>query len=137
MKDKFEKYLSWGFYAVIAIGSFLGILFFINGSFEMLIQFSYVLMILTAAISLIAPIFSFVQHPKNTKNLFIILGVIGVIALISYLMAGNGYSAIELEKNNITASESVNISFGLIFTFIIMILTVVSVLFSSVYKFFK
>ena len=137
MKDKFEKYLSWGFYAVIAIGSLLGILFFINGSFEMLIQFSYVLMILTAAISLIAPIFSFVQHPKNTKNLFIILGIIGVIALISYLMAGNGYSALELEKNNITASESVNISFGLIFTFIIMILTVVSVLFSSVYKFFK
>jgi len=137
MEDKFQKYLSWGFYATMAIGTLLGALFFINGGFELLIQFSYVLMILTAIISLISPIFSFVQHPKNTKNIYMMLGIVGVIAIISYLMAGNNYSALELELHKISATESVNISFGLVFTFIVMILTVISVLFSSVYKLFK
>lgn len=137
MQDSFEKYVKWGFYAIMALGALLGVYFFLSDSFEVLIQFSYVLIILTAAFSLISPIFTFVQHPKNLKNLLYTLAIVGVIALISFFFAGNSYSALELEKYQISASESTLISFGIVFTTVVSILTLVTVLFSSVYKFFK
>lgn len=137
MQDSFEKYVKWGFYAIMAIGALLGVYFFISDSFEILIKFSYVLVILTAASSLISPIFTFIQHPKNLKNLLFTLVIVGVIALVSFFFAGNTYTALELEQYAITASESVFISFGIVFTTIVSVLTLITVLFSSVYKFFK
>ncbi|MBS4056149.1 MAG: hypothetical protein KKD74_01150 [Bacteroidetes bacterium] len=137
MEDKFAKYLSWGFYAIMGIGSLLGIVFFASGSFDTMMQFSYVLIILTAIVSFIAPVYNFIQHPKNTKNFLLVLALVGVIALISYLFAGNSYSALELETLKMSASESVWISFGIVFTTIVIILTAITVLFASLYKLFK
>ncbi len=137
MQEGFEKYIKWGFYAVMAIGALLGVYFFMSDSFEMMIQFSYVLIILTAVFSFVSPVFNFIQHPKNLKNLLFTIGIVAVIAVISYLFAGNSYSALELEQLKITASQSVSISFGIVFTTVVSILVLVTVLFSSVYKFFK
>lgn len=137
MEDKFHKYLNWGFFGIMGISTLLGILFFITGAFESLMQVAYVLLVVTAIILFVSPVFNFIQHPKNTKNMLLILGLVGVIALISYLFAGNSFSALELEALKISASESVFISFGIVFTFIVIILTILTVVFGSVYKLFK
>jgi hypothetical protein len=137
MEEKFHKYLEWGFYAVMAVGTLLGIIFYITGAFETMVQLSYVLIVLTGILLFVAPVYNFIQHPQNTKNLLLVLGLVGVIALISYLFAGNKFSALELEALKISASESVFISFGIVFTFIVIVLTLLTVVFGSVYKLFK
>jgi hypothetical protein len=119
------------------VGTFLGIIFYIYGDFENMVLFSYVLIVLTGILLFVAPVYNFIQHPQNTKNLLLVLGLVGVIALISYLFAGNKFSALELEALKISASESVFISFGIVFTFIVIVLTLLTVVFGSVYKLFK
>ncbi|GAB1419352.1 hypothetical protein MASR2M12_21170 [Bacteroidales bacterium] len=137
MQQGFEKFIRWGFYAIMLIGALLGIFFFMSDSFELMIQYSYVLFILTALFALVSPVFTFIQHPKNLKNLALTLGIVVVIALIAYLFSGNSYSEMQLETYKISASESTFISFGIIFTFIVSILVLITVVFSSVYKLFK
>ena len=137
MQQGFEKFIRWGFYAIMLIGALLGIFFFMSDSFELMIQYSYVLFILTALFALVSPVFTFIQHPKNLKNLALTLGIVVVIALIAYLFSGNSYSEMQLETYKISASESTFISFGIIFTFIVSILVLITVVFSSVYNLFK
>ncbi len=137
MQQGFEKIIRWGFYAIMILGALLGIIFFLSDSFELMIQYSYVLFILTALFAVISPVFTFIQHPKNLKGLLLVLGIVVVIALIAYLFSGNSYSELQLETLKVSASESTFISFGIIFTFIVSILVLVTVLFSSVYKLFK
>ena len=137
MQQGFEKFIRWGFYAIMLIGALLGIFFFMSDSFELMIQYSYVLFILTALFALVSPVFTFIQPPKNLKNLALTLGIVVVIALIAYLFSGNSYSEMQLETYKISASESTFISFGIIFTFIVSILVLITVVFSSVYKLFK
>ncbi len=137
MQQGFEKIIRWGFIAVMLIGALLGIYFFVSDSFELMIQYTYVLFILTALFALVSPVFTFIQHPKNLKNLALTLGIVAVIALIAYLFSGNTYSELQLETYKISAGESTFISFGIVFTFIVSILVLVTVVFSSIYKLFK
>ncbi len=137
MEDTFAKYLRWAFIGMMGLGALLGVLFFITDGFETMIQYSYVLLVITTLIAFVSPVFNFIEHPKNAKSLLYMIGIVAFIALISYLFSGNNYSALEMEAMKITATESVFISFGIVFTTIVIILTLVTVVFSSVYKLFK
>lgn len=138
MADKTSKIVSWVLYGLMAVSVLLGILFY-TGSVDSgtLIQWGYVLTIVTVLIAIASPVYGFIQSPGNLIKIVISVGLVAVIGIISYVLAGNTFSATKLEILNITAQTSKIVGMGLLFTYITAVIAILAVLFSSVYKIFK
>jgi hypothetical protein len=142
MVDKISKYLSWLLYALIAVSVVLAAIFYFSNIEEntlvsVMMRWAYVLLGATAVIAIISPIFGFVQQPKNALKLLISLGIVAVIAVISYSIAGNTFSEARLLDLNATAETSKLVGMGLLFTYITASIAILAILFSSFSKFFK
>lgn len=142
MVDKISKYLSWLLYALIAVSVVLAAIFYFSNIEEntlvsVMMRWAYVLLGATAVIAIISPIFGFVQQPKNALKLLISLGIVAVIAVISYSIAGNTFSEARLLDLKATAETSKLVGMGLLFTYITASIAILAILFSSFSKFFK
>ncbi len=142
MVDKISKYLSWLLYALIAVSVVLAAMFYFSNIEEntvvsVMMRWAYVLLGATAVIAIVSPIFGFVQQPKNAVKLLISLGIVAVIAVISYSIAGNTFSEARLLDLNATAETSKLVGMGLLFTYITASIAILAILFSSFSKFFK
>jgi hypothetical protein len=142
MIDKLSKYLSWLLYALIALSVVLAAMFYFSNIDEntlvsVMMRWAYVLLGATAVIAIISPIFGFVQQPKNAVKLLISLGIVAVIAVIAYSIAGNTFSESRLSDLNATAQTSKLVGMGLLFTYITASIAILAILFSSFSKFFK
>lgn len=138
MADKTSKIVSWVLYGLMAVSVLLGILFY-TGSVDSgtLIQWGYILTIVTVLIAIASPVYGFIQSPGNLIKIVVSVGLVAVIGIISYVLAGNTFSASKLEVLNITAQTSKIVGMGLLFTYITAVIAILAVLFSSVYKIFK
>ncbi len=142
MVDKISKYLSWLLYALIAVSVVLAAIFYFgnveeNTLVSLMMRWAYILLGATAVIAIISPIFGFIQQPKNAIKLLISLGIVAVIAIISYSIAGNTFSEARLLDLNATAETSKLVGMGLLFTYITASIAILAILFSSFSKFFK
>ena len=124
--------------ALLAISALLVILFFVNVvSLDLLIYWCYFLVIFTTVIIFIFPIASLIMNPKNSIKVLISLGVMVVLAIISYSLSQVNFTELQLEKLGTTASTVKNVGAGLIFTYILAALAVLSIVYASISRIFK
>ena len=123
---------------LLAISALLALLFYIDAiSDDVLIYWGYFLVILTAAITILFPIAFLILNPKNSIKIFIGIGLMVVIAIIAYSLATVGFSDLELEKFGITSGTAKYVGAGLIFTYILATLAVLSIIYASISRIFK
>ncbi len=123
---------------LLGISALLAILFFTKLiSDDVLIYWGYFLVILTTVITIIFPIAFLFLNPKGSIKIFIALGLMVVIAIIAYSLSQVGISDHTLEKLGSTAATAKNVGAGLIFTYILAVLAVASIIYASISKIFK
>lgn len=123
---------------LLAISALLAILFFVDViTDDYLIYWGYFLVILTAAITIIFPIVFLILNPRNSIKIFIALGLMVIIAIISYSLSEVNWTEFQLEKLKTTATTVKYVGAGLIFTYILASLTVLSIIYASISKIFK
>jgi hypothetical protein len=123
---------------LLAISALLALLFYIDAiSDDVLIYWGYFLVIFTAVITVLFPIAFLILNPKNSIKIFIGIGVMVVIAIIAYSLATVGFSDLQLEKLGITTGTAKYVGAGLIFTYILAALTVLSIIYASISRIFK
>jgi hypothetical protein len=138
MVDKSSKIVRWVLYALMAISVVFSVLFYAGAiNSGSIIQWGYILMIATVIIAVISPIYGFIQSPGNLMKILISVGLVAVVAIVSYAFAGNSFSALKLETLNITAQTSTYVGMGLLFTYITAAIAIIAVVFSSFFKIFK
>ena len=124
--------------ALLAVSALLAILFFVNIiSDDILIYWGYFLVILTAAITIIFPLVFLILNPRISIKIFIALGLMVVIAIIAYALSQVSFTELQLEKLDTTAATSKYVGAGLIFTYILAGLTVLSIIYASISRIFK
>ena len=123
---------------LLGISALLAILFFTKLiSDDVLIYWGYFLVILTTVITIIFPIAFLFLNPKGSIKIFIALGLMVVIAIIAYSLSAVGISDHTLEKLGSTAETAKYVGAGLIFTYILAVLAVASIIYASISKIFK
>ena len=138
MTDKSSKLLQISLGAILAISALLGILFYANViSDDVVLYWGYILVIVTAAITIIAPLIYLIFNLKSAVKFFIILGAMVVLAIISYVLSGNEFSSLQLEQMKSTAETSVTVGAGLIFLYILAALAILSIIYASISRIFK
>lgn len=138
MVDKSSKIVSIVLYALMAVSVLLGVLFYVSAiDSGTLIQWGYVLTFVTVIIAIASPVYGMIHNPGSIKKLIISVGLVAVVAIISYSLSGNSFSALKLEALKITAHTSKLVGMGLLFTYITAVLALLAVLFSSIYKIIK
>lgn len=132
---------------IISISSYillgLSALFFILFWFDVIdvnffIIWSYILFGLAAISAIVFPIVSLILNPKKAVRSLISVGVIAVLALISYLIASDSIpNFLGADKFNISATTSRMVGTGLWAMYILGIVAVLSILYTEVSKIFK
>ena len=78
-----------------------------------------------------------IKNPKNSIKIFIALGLMVVLAIIAYTLSTVGFTDLQLEKLGVSADTSKYVGAGLIFTYILAALAVLSIIYASISKIFK
>lgn len=138
MTDKISKYASQVLYALMAVSAVLALLFY-TGIVESdtLLRWGYILLIAGVIIALASPIIGFISNPKGVVKLLVSLGLVALIAIVSYSLSENTFSEVKLQTLGITAQTSEWVGTGLLFTYILATLSLLTILYSSVIKIFK
>lgn len=122
----------------MAIVALLGILFYTGFlSVDSFISGAKWLLILSVAIMVISPVYTFIVNPKNLVKLLVSLGLFVVIVVVGYSMAGNTFSDLELETLKTNADTSKLVGMGLYVTYIAFGLAILSAIYASIVKAFK
>lgn len=138
MNDNLSKYVGWVLIALMGLSAIFGVLFYTGAITEsFLLRWSYILLVAGIIIAIASPIYSYVQNPQNAVKLLISVGIVAVVAIISYSLAGNSFSEIKLEQMKITEHTSKLVGMGLLFTYITAGFAILAVIFSSVSKLLK
>jgi hypothetical protein len=123
---------------LLAISALLAILFYLDVvSDDLLIYWGYFLVIFTAVITIFFPIVNLITNPKSSIKIFIGIGMMVVLALVSYSLSTVGMTDLQLEKLEVTASIAKLVGAGLIFTYILAALAVISIIFAGISKILK
>ena len=96
--------------------------------------FAYFMIGLTVVAILFAFIFGIVVKPESLKSIGVILGIVAVLALISWLMSSATLSPEYLESMGVSKGTERFVDFAMIFTYIVIGGTIASVIYSAVSK---
>jgi hypothetical protein len=138
MKDSIAKITKWILYVLLAMSAISGLFFYINlMSLDLFINIGIFILIIGILIMIISPVYGFITNPQNMKILLVSLLLGVVILVISYLISGNELSSNYLEQYNTTANDSRIIGMGLIATYIMFALSLLTFLYSAIIKAIK
>jgi len=138
MVDNINNITRWILYVLIAVVAILGVLFYTNSlSSEGIINGATYMLYLGVAVMIISPIYSFITNPTNIVKLLISLGLLVVVIVIGYSMAGNTFTDLELETLKTTADTSKLVGMGLYVTYISFGLAILAAFYASIIKAFK
>lgn len=138
MKDTIANITKWILYVLIAIAALSGLLFYVGMlSDDLFLNIGKLILIIGLIIMLISPVYGFVTNPQNLKALFISLGVGAVVLIISYLIAGNEFTQLQLEQYDISAQTSKLVGMGLYATYIMFGLAILAFVYSAITKAIK
>ena len=134
---------------LIAAGAFITILIWIKGDDALKTEplrsqilnpfmlIAYVAIIFCAFLAIIFPIIQLIQYPKRAITIIIGIAGIAVLWFISYSLSTGAVDPDVLIKNNTTESVAKYVGAGLICTYIIFGIIIVSALYSEISKAFK
>ncbi|HEY9113587.1 MAG TPA: hypothetical protein VIN10_02745 [Bacteroidales bacterium] len=138
MKDTIAKITKWVLYILIGVATVAGLLFYANIlSTELFLNIGKLIVILGLIIMVLSSIYGLVTNPKNIKVMIISLAVGAIVLAVSYMLAGNDYSALQLEQMKITEQTSKFVGMGLIALFIMFGLAILAFLYSAISKVLK
>ena len=123
---------------LLAISALLAILFYLDViSDDALIYWGYFLLILTVVISILFPLANLVMNPKGSIKIFIAIGLMVVLGIVSYSLSKTGMTALELEKLGVSDETARLVGAGLIFTYILSVIAVLTIVYAGISKLFK
>lgn len=138
MKDKIANITRWILIVLLAVSVIPGILFYLGFlETEMFLNIAKLMLLLGAVIMLISPIYGTITNPQNITKLLISVGLIVIVFIVGYALAGDSVSEIQEIKHGLTQTKSKMVGTGLYVTYIAFGLTVFSLLYASVIKIFK
>jgi hypothetical protein len=141
MKDRTATVLKAFLAVMLAISAILFVIFYTQGAdySSVVLSWAYILLVITAAITILFPIAFFVMNPK--KGLTALIGILGFVVL--YLIAYFGFASTgnvsEEIAVNFDISESVSKMIGgiLYMTYILGGLAILSIVYASISSLFK
>jgi len=114
------------------------ILFYINpANPDIILYWMYAMLILSGVIIIGVSVYGMAKNPKGSYKALIYLAGLVVVGILSYLFAKNNYSPAMLEKYNITANGVKMVGAGLTMAYIILLISIGALVFSSMSKFIK
>ncbi|MCL2042026.1 MAG: hypothetical protein FWG84_08335 [Bacteroidales bacterium] len=123
-------------FALVAVALIFLILLLVNPTSDAVIgnylTVAYITFGIAVVTALIFPIVHMISNPKGAVKAFLGVVAILVLGLISYLFATNEFTAIQLEKLQITESASIWVGAGLNLTFIVGIVTILAAIFLAI-----
>jgi len=142
----YTKYIKYGYYLILLLGVVLTIVFFLNTSnysevvqaasftfLDIYLYWGYLLLLLNVVAMLILPLPFMAKASYKRLGFLAIIGV--VLFLLSYMMASpEPVNAVVKVPPTETALKLTDT--GLIFTYILFAIALLSIVFSSVYKSF-
>jgi uncharacterized membrane protein len=138
MSDKTSKLIQWFLYLLMGISAVLGILFYTNAiKSDLLMYWGYLLLAVLILVTLAASLSNLFMHPKGAIKFAIILGGMVLIAIISYSVSTNTFTALQLEKMDITESTSKMVGAGLYITYVMFGAALLSIIYTAVSRIFK
>lgn len=139
MKDTIANITKWILYVLLGLVLVSGLLFMFTDvlSVDTMLNWAKLLLIIGVAVMVISPIYGFIINPGNAVKMLISLGIMVVVLIISYSMAGNTFTPLELEALKSTETTSIIVGTGLYLTYIALGLTVLAAIFASFVKMFK
>lgn len=138
MSDKLSKIVQWFLYAMLGISALFGVLFYMGSvSEDLLLTWGYILLGVTILATLLAALSNILLKPKGSLKILVIVAVMVVVAIVSYALSSNEFSAAQLEKMQITAATSKMVGAGLVFTYILAIVALLAIVYSAVSRIFK
>jgi len=138
MIDKIHNITKWILLLLMALAVIAGVLFYIGYLTEdILINFGIALIIAAAAVTILGALFNMAENPKTAIMMVFSLILFVVVFGISYSIADNQLTALQLEQYDITATTSKLVGMGLYATYISFGIAILVILYSSVVKAFK
>lgn len=138
MKDKIANITRWILIVLLAISVIPGVMFYLGVlDTEIFLNIAKALLILAAAIMIISPVYGIATNPQNIVKLLISIGLIIVVFIVGYSLAGDTVTEVQMIKHGLTETSSKMVGTGLYVTYIAFGLTVFSLLYASVIKIFK
>jgi len=106
---------------------------------DMYLNWGYILIILGIVFAVISAIFTGIVKGVNAKTLIVGAIGVGVIAVVAYVMAKSYFDIPYAASNDITYSGNTHgwVEFGLNFFYLTLVVAILSILFSVVYKAIK
>ena len=139
MNGKLSNIGKWVFGLLALITVALAVYFYLGLNDEartnILLNWGYILIILGIVIALISVIFTAAVKGVNGKTLLIAIIAFAIIAVVAYVMS-KGSFAIPYEAGEITYPGKTHgwVEFGLNFFYVTLVVAILSILFSVLYK---
>ena len=123
----------------MGISALIIIVFYAMGdsAADIIIFWAYILLLLTIAISIIAPIIYYFKNPAKAKTVLTGIVIFVVLFFIGYFLASGNIQGDVYQKYAITANTSQIIGGMLITTYILGGLAILAIIYASIAKFFK
>ena len=138
MKDRIANITRWILYLLLLLSVIPGILFYTGAvDTDVFLNWGKFMLIASVAVIIIAPFYTFIMNPQNLIKILISIVLFAIIIGLSYALATNQLSDLQLEKYKISAETSRIVGMGLIATYITFALAIVAILYSIVIKPFK
>ena len=123
-------------FALVAVALIFLILLMVSPTSDSIIGnylvIAYVTFGIAVVTALVFPIIHMISNPKGAVKALLGVAAILVLGLISYLFASNEFTAIQLEKLQVTESASIWVGAGLNLTFIVGIATILAAIFLAI-----
>jgi len=138
MKDNIANISRWVLYVLIILSAIPGILFYAKVmSTDAFLDWGKIMLFLGVAVIILAPVYTIIMNPKNLIKMLVSIVILAVILVISYGIATNHLTPLQLETYEVTAETSKLVGMGLIATYITFGLSVIAILYSGIIKLFK
>ena len=102
---------------------------------SLILMLGYVLIIAGVVLAIVSAVFAAIEKGINIKTLGILLAVVVVLALIAFLMSRGSFSEPYIANGQEFSPRTPGwVDFGLNFTYLTAGVTVLAILFSTIYK---
>lgn len=98
---------------------------------------TYLVFLLGAVAAIVLPLFLGFKNPRQLLKILIVIVGFVVVAFVAYSLSINTFDAITLQKLKTTAETSKMVGAGLIFTYFIVALLVLSFIGTNLYNLFR
>jgi len=139
MKDKIANIARWVLYALLILAAIPGVLFYAKVmSTDTFLNWGKFMFLLGVTVLILAPVYTMIINPRrNLIKMLISIVILVIILAVSYGIATNHMTLLQLETYKITVETSRLVGMGLIATYITIGLSVIVILYSGIVKLFK